>query len=104
MTNSIEPLSLGSAADSRALSRPPAPPVDETRHADAAPVEPEKATPTPPAASAAAPQLHTRFKVDPDTQELTVFMVDPATRRVVRTIPAEELKNLAQGELLELLA
>jgi len=105
MTNSIDPTSLGSAAtDSRALSRSPAAPADEPRRSEPAPVETATTAQPAVAAQPAARSLHPRFKVDPDTQEVTVFMVDLTTRRVVRTIPADEIKNLAQGELLELIA
>jgi uncharacterized FlaG/YvyC family protein len=43
-----------------------------------------------------------RFKVDPGTKEVTVMVVDKASRKVVRTIPPEELKTLNEGELFEL--
>lgn len=47
-------------------------------------------------------RLH--FKVDPQTHDVTVLMVDMATRRVIRSIPPEELRQLDEGELVELLA
>jgi hypothetical protein len=46
-------------------------------------------------------RLH--FKIDPKTEELTVLMVDTATQRVVRTIPPDELRQMTQGDLVEVL-
>ncbi len=47
-------------------------------------------------------QLH--FRIDPDTHDITVLMVDSASRRVIRAIPPEELDKLSQGDLVEMLA
>ena len=44
------------------------------------------------------------FRVDDETNELTVFVVDRKTKRVVRSIPASELHKLQTGELLKLTA
>ena len=44
------------------------------------------------------------FQVDDETGQLTVFLVDKATRRVIRSIPASELNKLQAGELLKLTA
>jgi len=43
-----------------------------------------------------------RFKVDPGTKQVTVMVVDKSSRKVVRTIPPDELKTLNEGELFEL--
>lgn len=64
--------------------------------------KPPAAKPTPSADAARNVRLH--FKIDPDTNDVTVFMVDTASRRVIRTIPPEEFKQLDEGELVELLA
>jgi hypothetical protein len=45
-----------------------------------------------------------KFKVDPQTNDITVLMIDVASRRVIRAIPPEELQKLDEGELVELLA
>jgi uncharacterized FlaG/YvyC family protein len=45
-----------------------------------------------------------RFQVKEDTHDVTVYVVDRTSKRVVRTIPPEELNNLNSGDLLELLA
>mgnify|MGYP000981079502 CR=1 FL=1 len=82
------------------------------RHAEAAGMHvetkpgAETKTPAPkPAASPdAARNVRLHFKIDPDTNDVTVFMVDTASRRVIRTIPPEEFKQLDEGELVELLA
>jgi uncharacterized FlaG/YvyC family protein len=47
-------------------------------------------------------RLH--FRVDPKTHEVTVLMVDQASKRVVRSIPPEEIGKLKEGDLVELFA
>jgi uncharacterized FlaG/YvyC family protein len=44
------------------------------------------------------------FQVDEETQQLTVFLIDKASRRVIRSIPANELNKLQAGDLLKLTA
>ena len=44
------------------------------------------------------------FRVDDETGQLTVFLVDRASRRVLRSIPASELHKLQAGDLLKLTA
>ena len=44
------------------------------------------------------------FRLDDKTNELTVFVVDRKTKRVLRSIPANELHKLQAGELLKLTA
>jgi uncharacterized FlaG/YvyC family protein len=44
------------------------------------------------------------FRLDDKTNELTVFVVDRKTKRVLRSIPASELHKLQVGELLKLTA
>lgn len=46
--------------------------------------------------------LTLRFRIDPETHDVTVLIVDPSTRRVVRSVPPEELAKLIEGELVEL--
>jgi hypothetical protein len=58
----------------------------------------------PSASPAAFRNIHLRFKIDPHSHEVTVLMIDTTTRRVIRTIPADQLRQLAEGELVELLA
>lgn len=45
-----------------------------------------------------------KFRVDPDTHDISVFVLDRSTRQVVRTIPADEYKKLQASDLLKLLA
>lgn len=47
-------------------------------------------------------RLH--FRVDPKTHEVTVLMVDQKSKRVVRSIPPEEIGKLKEGDLVELFA
>ena len=45
--------------------------------------------------------VNLKFQVDPETQEVTVLILDRATRKVIRTIPAEEIKKIRPGELFD---
>ncbi|MGB9640440.1 MAG: flagellar protein FlaG [Anaerolineales bacterium] len=45
-----------------------------------------------------------KFKVDEDTHDVTVFIVDNVSKKVVRTIPPEEMAKINAGELLQLFA
>lgn len=49
-------------------------------------------------------QISLVFKVDQQTRELTVFILDRTSRQVVRTIPADEIAKLNPGDLIELFA
>ena len=81
----------------------------ESAHPAGAPkAKPEPAAAAAAAESAAAPEplgnIRFRYKVDANTHALTVFMLDTNAHQVVRTIPAEAMQHLTQGELLELWA
>ncbi|GIV63205.1 MAG: flagellar protein FlaG [Chloroflexota bacterium] len=57
----------------------------------------------------ASPQPRTsdvvlRFNVDRETHEVTVYIMDRASRQIIRTIPPDELSKLKAGDLIELLA
>jgi uncharacterized FlaG/YvyC family protein len=42
------------------------------------------------------------FKIDPDSQNVTVLILNKTSRKVIRTIPPEELSKLHEGDLVEL--
>ncbi len=42
------------------------------------------------------------FRVDGETSNVTVFLVDRKTKKVLRSIPANELQKLQIGDLLKL--
>ena len=44
------------------------------------------------------------FRVDEKTNDLTVFVVDRKSKKVIRSIPANELSKLSVGELLKISA
>ncbi len=48
--------------------------------------------------------ISVHFQVDEQSNEMTVFVIDRASRRVLRSIPASELSKLQVGELLKLTA
>ncbi|HVP20538.1 MAG TPA: flagellar protein FlaG [Anaerolineaceae bacterium] len=43
-----------------------------------------------------------KFEVDSKTREIKVLILDPASHKVIRTIPADELKNFRDGDMVEL--
>lgn len=43
-----------------------------------------------------------KFKIDAKTNDVTILILDRASRRVVRSIPPEEMRSLTPGELLEM--
>ncbi len=77
------------AADTPAVNTPP--------KAESAPAEKE-------APADSFRNIRLQFKIDPKTNDVTVLMVDVNARKVVRSIPAEELQRLDQGELVQMLA
>lgn len=46
--------------------------------------------------------VHLKFQVDADTNEITILVLDKVSRQVIRTIPQDELQNLRAGDLFEL--
>lgn len=45
-----------------------------------------------------------KFMVDKKTNDITVYIVDRATHKVMRSIPPNDVNNLKAGDLLKLLA
>lgn len=70
--------------------------VDEERMPEAEP----KAEP----AVDVSRNLALRFRIDPDTHNVTVLLVDQATKKIVRSVPPEDLQKLNSGDLVQLLA
>ena len=48
--------------------------------------------------------ISVHFRVNDDTNELTVFVVDRENKKVLRTIPSSEFSKLNAGDILELTA
>lgn len=49
-------------------------------------------------------EVSLKFSFNQDTDELTVFVVDKTSSKVIRTIPPEEITKLDIGDLLEIAA
>ncbi|KPL84110.1 hypothetical protein SE15_02725 [Thermanaerothrix daxensis] len=47
-------------------------------------------------------EIALRFQVDPQTRQVTVFVLDKTHRHVIRTIPPEEMARLRAGEIIDL--
>jgi uncharacterized FlaG/YvyC family protein len=45
-----------------------------------------------------------KFKVDENSSNITVYVVDRETKRILRSIPPEDMNKLQTGDLLELIA
>jgi len=45
-----------------------------------------------------------KFIVDSKTNDVTVLVLDKASRQIIRTIPTDELNNLTQGDLVTIFA
>ena len=45
-----------------------------------------------------------RFSIDEKTKNITVYVIDKVSKRVVRAIPPEDLNKMQAGDLLQLLA
>ena len=56
------------------------------------------------AATGSLANVSIHFRVDEDTNDVTVFLVDRKTKKVLRSIPASELQKLQVGDLLKLTA
>jgi uncharacterized FlaG/YvyC family protein len=54
--------------------------------------------------SAQADNTFLRFKVDENTNDVTVYVLDRNSRQVVRTIPSDQINKLQAGDLLDLLS
>jgi uncharacterized FlaG/YvyC family protein len=48
--------------------------------------------------------IQLKFQVNEETKQVTVYVVDRESKRVIRSIPPDELNNLQAGDLVELLA
>jgi len=68
------------------------------------PETPRPAESSKPAAPDHVRDLRLQFRIDPQTNDIVVLMIDRATRRVVRAIPPQELSKFDKGQLLELIA
>lgn len=44
------------------------------------------------------------FRVDNETNDVTIFLVDRKTKKVLRSIPASELQKMQVGDILKLTA
>lgn len=49
-----------------------------------------------------AMDISLKFKIDEETNAVTILILDKASRQVVRTIPPEDMTKMEPGELLEL--
>ncbi len=65
----------------------------------------KKKAPTPSEGGAeSSSNVSVHFRVNDDTNELTVFIVDRDSKRVLRTIPVSEFYKMPAGELLKIAA
>ncbi len=97
------------AVPAAAAKQPVAPVQDNLAAAKLAPIQ-EKAPAAKPVESttASAPlvgnasNVALQFRVDAKTKDVTVFVVDRSSKKVLRSIPASELAKLSSGDLVSL--
>jgi uncharacterized FlaG/YvyC family protein len=56
------------------------------------------------AASVVASDVRLRFIVNPESDHVTIVVVDRASKKIIRTIPPEEFNQIKTGDLIELIA
>lgn len=64
----------------------------------------EKETQATPGLPVTKSDILLRFHIDEETNDITVYLVDRATKQVVRSIPPNEVQKLRAGDLLKLFA
>jgi len=63
-----------------------------------------KNSPTEAAGNSSLKDVSLKFQIDDQTNDVTILILDRSSRRVVRTIPPEEMNKMDPGELLQLFA
>lgn len=66
--------------------------------------EPMAAATPQPATGDMLREVIVRYKLDPDTNALTLFLVDKNSREVIRSVPPEELQRMGYNHTFEDLA
>ena len=102
--NSINPISHVQPAAVSGM--PPKPQVVKTAAEEVADQDrsPKLQTEQEPAPISGASNVSVHFRVNDDTHELTVFVVDRENKKILRTIPASEFSKLNAGDILRLTA
>ena len=104
--NTITPIStVGSTAVSgtsrkaqiNALGTPKTEISDQEKSSKQIENEPEQVSTT-------SSNVSVHFRINDETNELTVFVVDRENKKILRTIPASEFSKLNAGEILQLTA
>jgi uncharacterized FlaG/YvyC family protein len=94
--------SVGRQTPERAEPLPP-PKKEESKPVETKtkPDEPEKQPVEINQNTAAMTAFRIQFQVDPKTSDVVILIKDQATDKVVRTIPADAIKDLPPGQLLD---
>lgn len=106
--NSINPISnVQLAAVSGTLPKPQVKtqtkaPVADTSDQDVSPKQMENQDEH--SSSISPSNISVHFRINDDTNELTVFVVDRENKKVLRAIPSSEFSKLNAGDILELTA
>jgi hypothetical protein len=107
--NAISPTRAVESPD--VLARAPAPVETETPSAPIPKLQapdktlaPKQMESAPAAMVSNFSKVSLQFRIDEKTKDVTVFVVDRNSKRVLRSIPASELAKLQAGDLLKLTA
>jgi hypothetical protein len=93
--NRIEP----EREDPAILAANAAPEITPVKARDAAPQAKVAGKPS----SSYSGEVNLRFDIDEETRQVTVMVIDRRSKRVIRTIPPDELGKLKEGDLFEML-
>ena len=98
--NSINPISHVQPAAIGGM--PPKPQVVKTEVEEVSDpnTSPEQQMENRPAPISGASNVSVHFRVNDDTHELTVFVVDRGNKKILRTIPASEFSKLNAGDIV----
>ena len=104
--NSISPISnVSLPAVSAALPKSQVKtPVETASEQDKSPKKAESETEQANSSSNVSTNVSVHFRVNNETNELTVFVIDRSSHRVLRSIPISELQKMPAGELVKLAA
>ena len=92
------------ATEAAAVSETASPTRVESQAKAEKPEEKSTATAAAPLLPVTQSDVMLKFRVDDKSKQITVFVVDKTSRRVLRTIPPDEVNKLKAGDLLKLLA
>lgn len=100
--NGPQPVDHGTTGKTQNSATPESEAAQKTASPDQ--TVPQKQKEDQPALANSLADVSIHFRIDEKTRDLTVFIVDRKTKRILRSIPPSEVHNLRAGDLLKLTA